>query len=333
MLKLIISFVFYSLLIIVAGIKLSKYGDIIAEQSGLGQALIGGILIAGVTSLPEVVTSSTAALIEAPDIAIGNLYGSNTFNMMILALADLVQGPGPFLLHVQLKHILAALMGILLSTLGILFILINYFIPTNFTFLGLGLGSMAILLTYIISERLIFRYEQKNEEATEELVVDDLNLQQLILRFLLVAAIIVIAGINLSNLGEELAVATGLNRAFIGTLLIAAATSLPEMVTVIGAVRLDAYDMAVGNIFGSNIFNMLIIVIADLFYTRGPILSNVVLDHLLTALIALMMSIILIVGLFYRSRKSFLNIGWDSAAVVIVYLLGAYLLFRLGITF
>ncbi|MCK8824604.1 sodium:calcium antiporter [Fuchsiella alkaliacetigena] len=332
MFELVIRFLFYALLIVVAGIKLSKYGDLIAEKSGLDQALIGGILIATVTALPEVVTSSTAATINAPDIAIGNLYGSNTFNMMILALADLIQGPGPFLLHIQLKHILAALIGILLSTLGALFILINYFLSTNFTFLGLGLGSIAILFTYIIGERLIFRYQKKNQTQQKTLTKKMVPLK-VFLKFLLVAAIIVIAGINLSRLGDQLALATGVDRAFVGTILIAAATSLPEMVTVIGAVRINAYDMAAGNIIGSNIFNMVIIVLVDLFYTSSPVLANVTLEHIITALIGLVLSTILVIGLFYRSQKSFLNVGWDSAAIITVYLLGAYLLFRLGINF
>ncbi|SJZ48490.1 sodium:calcium antiporter [Selenihalanaerobacter shriftii] len=334
MIKLWSVFIISALAIIIAGTKLSKYGDVIAIKTGLGQALVGSILIAGATSLPEVVTSATASLINSPDIAIGNVYGSNTFNLMILAAVDLLHGTSPFLLNVRSKHILSALLGILLSAIGVLSILSGSFLNHNFDILGIGMGSIFILITYIIGARLIYRYERKNQVAEEEEEIDgDMSLKEAIIKFMLVAVIIIVAGIKLSQSGDQIAALTGLERTFVGSILVAAATSLPEVVASFGAIKINAYDMAVGNVLGSNIFNMVIILVADLFYRQGPVLANVSLNHTVTALIGLILSSVVVIGLFYRSKKTFFNIGWDSFANIFIYLIGAYLLFNLGINF
>ncbi|GAB6137278.1 sodium:calcium antiporter [Halanaerobaculum tunisiense] len=336
MITLWLLFLLSAVAIIISGTKLSDYGDIIATKTGLGQALVGSILVAGATSLPEVVTSGTASAIGSPDIAIGNVFGSNTFNLVILAIADLLHGSGPFMLRVHSKHILSALLGILLSGFATLFILVNYLNDLQFNLFGVGLGAIVIVVTYLIGARLIFRYERKNqleEEQEEELLDLEIPLNKAILGFSISAVIIVIAGIQLSSYADQIATVTGLEKSFMGTILVAAATSLPEMVAVVSAIRINAYDIAVGNVFGSNIFNMVIILVADIFYKGGAVLAAVSLSHTVTALLGLILSSIAVVGLFYRSEKTFLTIGWDSIAITSIYLFGAYLLFRIGIHF
>nr|WP_027339899.1 sodium:calcium antiporter [Halonatronum saccharophilum] len=335
MLSLWVVFLLSAFLIIISGTKLSKYGDVIADKSGMGQALVGAILIAGATSLPELVTSSTAAYLGSPDISLGNVFGSNTFNLMVLALADIVQGPGPFMLYGNSKHILAALLGILLSALATLFIVANYLLGLNIISLGIGLGSFVILFTYLVGSRLIFRYEKKNKDLAEDEnpLYTDISLKSAAINFFFAAIVIIIAGIALSYSGDRIALLSGIDQTFMGTILIAAATSLPEIVAAFTAVKINAYDMAIGNVFGSNIFNMLIIFVIDIFYREGAVLASVSLSHTVTALIGLILSIIAIVGLFYRSKKTFLTIGWDSVAIFIIYFFGVYLLFQLGINF
>ncbi|GAB6099507.1 sodium:calcium antiporter [Halanaerocella petrolearia] len=337
MLSLWLVFLLSALAIIIAGTKLSDYGDIIATKTGLGQALVGSILVAGATSLPEVVTSGTSSAIGSPDIAIGNVFGSNTFNLVILALADLMHGSGPFMLRVHSKHILSALLGVLLSSFATLFILANYLSDLQLNIFGIGLGPIIILVTYLVGARLIFRYEKKNEvdddDKEEELLDLNISLNRAILGFSISAIIIIIAGIKLSSSADKIATLSGLETTFMGTILVAAATSLPEMVAVVSAIRINAYDIAVGNVFGSNIFNMVIIIVAELFYKGEPVLGAVSLSHTITALLGLILSSIAVIGLFYRSEKTFLTIGWDSISIATIYLFGAYLLFRLGIQF
>lgn len=335
MLRLWLIFLLAAVSIIIAGTKLSKYGDIIAIKTGLGQALVGSILMAGATSLPEVMTSSTAAVIGAADIAIGNVFGSNTFNLMVLALVDLVHGSGPFMLKVHSKHILSALLGILLSVFATLFILISHLSEFNIEFLGIGIGVIIILAVYLIGIRLIFRYEKKNNinDEEEKLLDMDISLNKAVLGFSIAAVVIIIAGIHLSSTADKIAKLSGLNESFMGTILVAAATSLPEMVTALSAIRLNAYDMAVGNVFGSNIFNMVIISIIDISYREGSVLAAVSLSHTVTAVVGVILSSIAVIGLFYRSEKTFVSIGWDSMAIIITYFFGVYLLFRLGVNF
>ena len=335
MLRLWLIFGISALAIIISGTKLSEYGDIIAVKTGVGEALVGGILIAAATSLPELITSSSSALFEAPNIAIGNLFGSNTFNLMILAVADLFHGPGPFLLKVHTRHILSSLLGILLSGLALFFMLANYVTSFQFSIYNVGLGAIIILITYIVGARLTYFYEKKRdiEEKEEEVLDLGVSLQQASFGFAVSALVIVIAGVALSYSGDKIAAMTALNQTFMGTILVAAATSLPEVVAAISAIRINAYDMAVGNVFGSNIFNMTVIFAADIAYAGGPILSSVSLAHGLTALLGLILASIATIGLFYRSEKTFLNIGWDAISIIIIYFFGAYLLFQLGINF
>jgi cation:H+ antiporter len=336
LLELWIVFLISATVIIIAGTKLSDYGDVIADKTGLGQALVGSILVAGATSLPEMVSSGTASLIGAPDIAIGNVFGSNTFNLMILALVDLIHGAGPFMLRVHSKHILSALLGMLLAGFATLFILVNKLSDFNVELFGVGLGAIIIFLTYIVGARLIYRYEKKNKlesEIEEELTESDTSLKKAIIGFVIAAVFIIISGIYLSSSADKIARISGLDATFMGSILVAAATSLPEVVASISAIRINAYDIAVGNVFGSNIFNMVIILVSDIFYQGGSVLAGVSLTHTITAILGLILSGIAVIGLFYRSKKTFLTVGWDSIAITAVYLFGVYLLFKLGINF
>ncbi|MGM0502297.1 MAG: sodium:calcium antiporter [Bacillota bacterium] len=335
MLNLWLIFLFSALAIIISGTKLSEYGDVIAVKTGIGEALVGGILIAAATSLPELITSSSSAMLDAPNIAIGNLFGSNTFNLMILAAADLFHGPGPFLLKVHTRHILSSLLGILLSGLALFFMLANHLTTLEFRIFNVGLGSIIIFISYVFGARLTYYYDKKNniDEQEEEILDSGISTQQAIIKFLIAAFVIVVAGVALSYSGDKIATRTALNQTFMGTILVAAATSLPEVVAAIGAIRINAYDMAVGNVFGSNIFNMTIILVADLAYVGDPILSSVSLAHGLTALLGLILASIATIGLFYRSEKTFLSIGWDAISIILIYFFGAYLLFHIGIKF
>ncbi len=335
MISLWVNFLVLAGLIIISGTYLARFGDIIAEKTGLGQALIGMILVAMATSLPELVTSITSSTIGAPDIAVGNVFGSNTFNLLILAITDLLHGPGPLMLRVRYSHILSGLLGILLSGLVVFSIIIYNFTSIQVGIMGIGLDSIIILLVYLIGIRLVFRYEKKNPldkaEDEKDVVPTDISLQKAAAGFLFCALIIVLTGVRLTVVSDKIAQLTGLQQSFVGTIMVAAATSLPELVASISAIRINAYNMAIGNVLGSNIFNMIIVFFADIFYRPGFILASVSLDHIVTAMVGLMMSAIALIGLFYRSRRTIFTIGWDSLFITITYFTGVYLLIKLGI--
>jgi len=175
--------------------------------------------------------------------------------------------------------------------------------------------------------------DSKIEAETEEVEMRSPNLpkeslKRAITGFALAAAVIVAAGIMLSVNADLIARNTGLGQTFVGTMLVAGATSLPELVAAIAAIRIGAYDMAVGNVLGSNIFNILILVVTDIAYTGGSVYHAVSTQHLITAMTAIILSSIAVIGLFYRSKRTILMLGWDSVAILTGYLIMTYALFK-----
>ncbi|WP_350345175.1 hypothetical protein PRVXT_002875 [Proteinivorax tanatarense] len=327
-----ITFAISAAVIIVAGMQLSKNADIIAFKTGLSGALVGALLLPIVTSLPEIVTSIQSALIDNPDIALGNVFGSNMFNILIIAVVDIAQGGGPVLLHVKLGHILTAGIGMLLSSLAAIFILVQL----DIGIFGVGLDTIIIVVIYLIGLRLLIRYDKKDsesklDEVEEEHKYKKESLKKSIFIFIVAGIFIVVSGRFLALSGDEIATATGLGGSFVGSFLIAITTSLPELVATFAAARLGAFDMAIGNILGANIMNVVIIFFADLFYFGEPVLANVSTDNAIAALFGISLTSIAIIGLIYRSKKSVLTLGLDSWAIIIGYVMAAFILFNLGV--
>ena len=322
-------------IILFAGTKLARYGDAIAEKTGLGRIWIGLVLLATITTMPELVTGvSSAALVGLPDLALGTLFGSCLFNLTILALLDILHRPTPILSQVSLRHIASAGMGILLIAIaaGSIFAGERFSGPT----LGwLGIPSIAIITVYLIGTWQMFRFERKHQLVSQQaapLQYEEVPTKALYLRFALAALAIIGAGIWLSFVGDEIAETTGWGASFVGSLFLAVTTSMPELAVTVAALRLGAIDMAVADILGANMLDMVVITWVDLFYTRGPILTMVSRAHLITATVAVIMSLLVIVGLRFRQkRKTFIVFSWYTPALIGLYVFGAYTLFTSGI--
>lgn len=335
-----VAFLGSALLIVVAGTALSRSADVIAQKSRLGGLWVGSILLAGATSLPEMVTSISSGVMGLPDIAVGNVFGSNVFNLFIIALADLLEGRGSILRKVSAAHILSAVLGMLLSAIAAVAILLR--LPLHIV--GIGWDTLLIAAVYLYGARLLTRYARRDPEEQAIVAIDPppewleerqereprpngLSLGQAYVRFALAGAVVTVAGVALSRAGDALAESTGLGQTFVGSVLIAAATSLPEVVSTLSAAAAGAFDLAIGNIFGSNIFNMVILLMSDLAYRPGPVLSVVDPSHATVALFGLIMSAIAVIGLFYRSQRSYGRLGPDSIALIIAYWSSMYLLY------
>jgi cation:H+ antiporter len=166
---------------------------------------------------------------------------------------------------------------------------------------------------------------------TESLRYRDVAIQRVYRNVIFHAGVIIGAGIWLPFIGSRIAEETGWGTTFVGNLLIAASTSLPEIATSFAALRLAAPDLAIANLFGSNLFDIAILAIDDLAYTRGPLLADVSFHHLFSAIAALIMTGIGITGLIYRTeKKAWATMSWDGIALLTLYLLNAYLLFSFG---
>lgn len=328
-----IQFALASAVIVVCGTNLSRHGDVIAEKTGLGRAWIGLILMAGVTSLPELVTGiSSVALADAPDIALGDLMGSCVFNLAIIALMDILRGPTPIFSKAERGHVISAGFGVILIGTVVGSILAGGLVPSIGT---VGLYTPAIIVIYSVGIRSVFLFQKKQiaafaGEIAAAAQYDRLSLRDAAVRYAANAVVLVGVAAWLPFLGARLADETGLGRSFVGTILIALATSLPELVVSVAAVRIGAADMAIANLMGSNMFNVFILAVDDGFFTRGPLLSAVSQTHALTGVIAVVMTGIVMTSLTYRlEKKAFLRVGWDALALILGYAVSVYLLYAL----
>lgn len=321
-------------LIAVAGYRLSLYGDMIGEKLNLSRSWIGVVMVASVTSLPELVTGLSAVTVaRAPDIAAGDVLGSCVFNLLLIVILDFLHREESVYTRARVGHVLSAGFGVIL----IGFVGINLLLAHNGIEPALGhvgLYTPAILLIYALAMRTVFRYEQIQDLP----VVDEndrryrsVTLRHAVTGYALASFVVVAAGVWLPFVGKAIAETMGWGESFVGTLFIAAVTSLPEAAVSIAAVRLGALDMAMGNLFGSNLFNMAILAVDDIAFLPGPLLSGVSPVHAVSALSAMMMSGIAIVGLFYRPRRRvFRTVGWASLFLLAVYLVNSYAIYLYG---
>lgn len=322
-------------IILFAGTRLARYGDAIAEKTGLGRIWIGLVLLAFVTTMPELVTSvSSVALVGIPDLALGTLLGSCIFNLTIIAILDIFFRSSPVLNQASRRHLASA--GIVILLIGVAALAIWGGDGLSGFALGwVGLPGIIIFILYLIGARLTFRYERRHTVPPVPAAspkYQDISTRTVWLRFILSAIAVIGASIWLSFVGDEIAGITGWETSFIGSLFLAITTSMPELVVAISALRLGAIDMAVADVLGANMLDMVVILWADISYTKGPLLSAVSDAHITTAIVAMVMAVLVIFGLLFRpKRKTFFVISWYSLALIGLYIFGAYALFSSGI--
>ncbi len=329
-----LEFAVCAVLIALAGWRLSLYGDVIAEKTGLGGTWIGVVLLASVTSLPELATGvSAVAAADAPNIAVGDVLGSCVFNLAILVVLDMVHRGESIYTKAGQGHILSAGFGVLmLGFVGFSLLLAPRI--EGFALGYVGIYAPVIVVLYLLAMRVVFGYERRQvaayvEEAAER--YPHMSLKQAIAGYALAAVVVVGSGIWLPFIGQEIAALYHWHTSFVGTLFIAGATSLPELAVTLAAVRLGALDMAIANLLGSNLFNLTILAVDDVFYVPGPLLAHVAATHAVSVMSALMMTGAVIVGLLYRPPgRLFRAVGWISVVLLLVYLSNAYFLFRYG---
>jgi cation:H+ antiporter len=303
-------------LIGIAGVKLTDYGDAIADKTGLGGTWVGLILIATVTSLPELAAGITASAVALlPDIAAGDALGSCVYNLLILAILDLFSRHQPVLSLAKREHVLSGGFGILLlGTAGIGLIaaqgghggLVRH----------LGWTTPLMILFYMVAIHTLHHFQEDEVETFTDQQPDRfayLSLRAVAIRYGIAAAVVIAAGIWLPYVSEELSATMGWAHSFTGTLFTAVSTSIPELVVTLAALRLGAINLAIGNIFGSNMFNMLVLAVDDLFYAPGPLMAAISPTHLVSAITAMTMTGIAVVALYLRPQQRVLHIGgWVS---------------------
>ncbi len=326
-----IIFLFSAALIVFAAMQLAKYGDVIAVRTGLGGMFIGVILLAGATSLPEVLTTISSLSQGVPNLAAGNLFGSNLFNMFLLAILDLMHRKDRILRKAALKHALTGSLTVFLIGLAVFFILADIEVQIGWV----GLDSIAIILVYMIGLRLIQRNQVHKiikPDAQMKIPEGTPLLWQGLVGFGLAALMLVLVTPWMVRSSTEIAEITGLGTTFVGTTLVAVVTSLPELITTISAVKLGADDMAIGNLFGSNLFNMFALGLTDIFYFQGRFLSVIDPAFLLVGVLGLLMTGLALIGNLARLERRIWIIEIDALALILLYFSGLWLLYSRGVT-
>jgi cation:H+ antiporter len=326
-----ITFIASAAVVVIAAIKLAEYGDIIAVRTRLGGMVVGTIFLAGVTSLPELVASISAFRAGIPDLAAGNFFGSNMVNVLLLALVDLVNYQVPLLRRIAITHALTAA----LTTIMVLVAIVSIMADLDILVGWVGVDSLLLILLYFAGVWLIRRESRGPAGAAAHAVVEVgpgfPSLIRGVAGFVLAGTVLVLVIPVLVRASSEIATLTGLGNGFVGTSLLSLVTSLPELMAALAAMRINAFDMAVGNLFGSSVFNMLGLGIADFFYTSGRFLGAVDSNFMLVGVLGLLLINLALIGNLARVERKFFFVEIDAIAIILVYVSGMYLLFLRGI--
>lgn len=336
MLPLVASFLGLAAIVAVAGTLLARSADRIAAATGLGRLLVGSVLLAAATSLPELSVDVAAVRGGMPDLAVGDLLGSSLMNLLILAGVDLAQRSGRRMLSREAaSHALSATLSIALTGLVGLALLTAGRLPP---LAGLGIGgwSWAILVAWLLGARMLFLDQRISARAATEAVggravppAGGRALTGPAIAFAAAAAVLVVAGPRLAHVADSLAEQSGLGRTFVGTTLVALTTSLPELVASVAAVRMGAFDLAIGNTFGSNAFNMVLFVPLDAFH-EGPLFAAVSPAHAVTALAVIVATAIAVLGQLYHEDRRIPVFEPDAVLVLLVVIGALAMVYRLS---
>ncbi|NDI34076.1 sodium:calcium antiporter [Chengkuizengella sediminis] len=305
-------------------IKLSKYVDVIKEKSSVNGVLLG-LMLGGATSLPEITTSVTSIVINNPDIATGNVLGSNLFNFMILAVVDIIFRKTRIFNYSNKQNMMTNILVMLL----LIFISVSIYFKISYHIFGIGLDSIVLVLVYGLGMWFISKVENipTTQPIKDSKKYEKFTLKRAIISFIFAAIFILVFGSILTISADKIATLTGIDASFIGTFLVAASTSLPEAVCIIVAIRLLNYNLAIGSILGSNTFNILILIFTDVLYRKGSLLYHSSPNHLYTVTGTFVLAVICTYGLIRKQSKNNFTYVLPSILVVISYFVVSYLMF------
>ncbi len=284
----LILFLFLAGLTVFLSFRLSYYADLLNKTTNISGVFIGGILLAGITSLPELVTCLSSIFLNNPYLAIGDILGSNFFNIAMMCFFDILFIKTMFYNYTKNRYYLIYVLLILNYLIMYLFMGGTF----NLEIFNIGLPSFIIIITYI------FYLKNAKEEETKKEVITTKD--HVLLKFFLVGLFMVIVSILLTlvvNLiaGKNPNVASS----FIGAILLGITTSMPEVITFIALVKMKSFDLALSDIIGSNLFNLLILAIGDIFLKNKEIYYFVDKESMFLLIFGLILTILS----FYQNNR------------------------------
>jgi len=319
-----IVFVMAALAIVIAGSRLARLSDDLADRSGLGEALFGVLLLGCVTSLPDFAATLSAAIDRRPDLAMSNVMGSMAVNLAFLGIADIMYRKA------NLEHAAASPVNLMLAALLIVLVTLPLLAIATppLAVLGVHPVTPVLVAAYLFGLYLVHHTQAKPmwfPRQTRQTVADIPDQQQhgslltVWIGFVGLAVVTGIAGWVLMEAAANIADQTGISDTLVGGVLTAVATSTPELVTTIAAIRCGALTLGVSNIFGTNCFNILVVAAADVGYMHGSIYHDVSPVQMMWGLVTILMSAILLLGMLRRETYGIGRIGFESALILVAY--------------
>ncbi len=321
-------------IILVAATRLARSADVISEKTGLGRSFVGVVLLATATSLPELGTGVSAiVIVDAPDLAAGDAFGSNLVNLLIIALADFYWRQGPILARVVTTAIVVGVLGMAVISITAIAMFVHTSTPW---FSGWHVSPFTVVLaiSFVAAMYLIYRIDRSVSDPDENPdQYASTSLSRAVVVYAASASVVIAASVWLAGTGEGITHVMGWDASFVGTQFLAISTSLPELATSFAALRLGAPELAISNLLGSNLFNVgFVLSIDDLVLVDAPLWSAIAPVHAVTAVFAILMTSVVVIALAVRRtagpRKQ--RLTPESGALVVLYAVASVLVFALG---
>lgn len=330
----LVAFAVAAVVVWVGGTRLTGFVDQLSSRTGMGQAFAGMLLLGAITSLPELANAVTASVLGDPALAVNNLLGAASITIFLLALSDALVG------REALTSVVAKPSTLMLSVLGMLVrVLVAVAVVTgDAPVFGVGAWGLVIALVAIGAFWLAAGYGARSpwgvlqpgdapvEDEAGGAAAHGRSVRRLVLAIAASGAVIFVAGIVLSHTGEAIARQTGLGSGFVGFLLIGAVTSMPELSTMVEALRRRRFELAFGQVLGTNLVNIAMILVADIAFSGGPVVNELGRFEVISALLGAMLIGVFLVGLLERRNRTVLHMGYDALVVVVLFLAGVALL-------
>jgi len=321
-------------IILVMSNYLTKSADIVAIRTGIGRSFIGIVLLATATSLPELGTGvSSIAFWNSPDLAAGDAFGSNIFNLLIIALLDIYCRDKPILSGRTQSTAIIGTLGILIISISILGIITH---SLGFRFSNLVISPISVLMfLFLLSSMYLIFTREKNHGSTGHRNQPDyssISMTKTIVVYLISSVVVILAAVWLAKTGDALTHSMGWDATFIGTQFLALSTSLPELAASIAAVRINAPELALSNLLGSNLFNMgFILFVDDIALTSNTLWASISELHSITAIFAIMMTGVVVLCLLSKENRRlnrFLTL--EALVLICLYLISSGIIFYLA---
>jgi len=325
----ILLFLIFTIVIAISGTYLSKAADQLADLTGWGEALLGAILVGGVTSLSGIVTSVTSAWEGYPQLSVSNAIGGIAAQTFFLAVADI------FYKKANLEHASASIpnlmQAVLLMIMLALLLLVNAM--HNFHFFGIHPASILMLVIYVAGQKLASKANDSpmwRPVKTKDTMIDipneeylkHLSLRKVALKFAALSICIATAGYIVAQSAIVISDQSGLSQSVVGAIFTSISTSLPELIVSVSAVRQGALTLAVSNVIGGNSFDILFVAFSDFAYRDGSIIHTFTISQNFIISLTLLLTGILTLGMLYRERKGIFKFGWESFLIIIIFLAG-----------